>query len=701
MEPQFEPVDSNSRLADRLSAAGRTRFVGRKTELELFHSVISATEPSFAVMHVYGPGGIGKTALAREWARIAREAGRPVLRLDMRNLAPAPEIFLTALGQALGVEGTANPAADWPERGVLMLDTYEAVAALDPWLRETFLPQLPARTLVVIAGRQPPAAAWTADIEWAPLTRVLALRNLRPEDCRDYLTLRGIPGARHADLLAVTRGHPLALSLFADRFLRNEEPSTFQLRDQPDIVRVLLEQLIEVVPSAQHRLALYACAFPTAVTEPLLAAALAVDDAHETFEWLGRLSFIEHGPHGLFPHDLAREVLCADARWRNRDICRLLNERLLAYLYGQFVRTSGIEQQRIWFDVIYLQRYNTSLQPYFVWSAVATTYADAVRADDSVQILDMIDRHEGAASKAIAAHWLSRQPDAFLAVRDHTGAAVGFMAHLRLEQATGEDAAADPAVQALQEYMQHRGPIRPGEEVSCVRFLMARDTYQGRSPSFNVLTANTSLYWTTHPKLAWSFVAVADPDVTTPLFAGLHFWRAADADFAVGNRRYGVFGHDWRVEPIDAWLRSKVDRATSSEAAPQPPPAPLLVLSQAEFAEAVRQALREYVRPDRLAENPLLHTRLCRGSGEAAAGVETLRGLLVEATNVLTANPKDQKLHRAVWHTFLQPAATQEQAAERLDLPFNTYRYQLAKGIERVTGWLWQRELGGPATPRT
>lgn len=700
MAPQFEPFDSNSRLADRLSAAGRTRFVGRKTELELFHSVISAAEPSFSVLHVYGPGGIGKTTLVREWARIAREAGRPVVRLDMRNLEPAPDIFLAALGQALGDGGAASPTAVWPARGVLILDTYEAVAALDPWLRETFLPQLPAQTLVVIAGRQAPTAAWTTDIEWAPLTRVLALRNLGPEESQAYLTLRSVPSGRHADLLAATLGHPLALSLAADAFRRNEQAAAFQLGDKPDIVRVLLEKLTQDVPSAQHRLALYGCAFPTAVTEPLLAAALAVDDAHETFDWLARQSFIEHGPHGLFPHDLAREVLCADARWRNRDMCRLLNERLLTYLYGQLQRASGIEQQRIWFDVIYLQRYNTNLQPYFVWTATGTAYADPISVADSAPMLDMVEQHEGAASKAIAAHWLRRQPDAFLAFRDRTGALIGFMAHLRLEQATAEDAAVDPAVPAVQRYMHDHGAIRPREEVSCLRFIMARDTYQGRSPSFNVLTANTSLYWTTHPKLAWSFVAVAEPDLMAPLFTSLHLWRAAGADFTVGNRRYGVFGHDWRVEPTDAWLRAKVDRATSCEATPQPPPQPLLVLSQADFAEAVRQALRDYVRPDRLAENRLLRTRLCRGNGEAAASVETLRGLLVEATNVLSGNPKDQKLHRALWHTFLDPAATQERAAEHLDLPFNTYRYQLAKGIERVTEWLWQRELDGSATPR-
>jgi hypothetical protein len=73
-----------------------------------------------------------------------------------------------------------------------------------------------------------------------------------------------------------------------------------------------------------------------------------------------------------------------------------------------------------------------------------------------------------------------------------------------------------------------------------------------------------------------------------------------------------------------------------------------------------------------------------------------LQALLREAAAMLTANPKDTKFHRAIWHTYFEPASTQERAAELLNLPFNTYRYHLAKGIERITDWLWQRELNGP-----
>jgi hypothetical protein len=44
---------------------------------------------------------------------------------------------------------------------------------------------------------------------------------------------------------------------------------------------------------------------------------LATPDVHELFEWLRGLSFIESGRLGLYPHDLAREALVADLRWRH------------------------------------------------------------------------------------------------------------------------------------------------------------------------------------------------------------------------------------------------------------------------------------------------------------------------------------------------------------------------------------------------
>jgi hypothetical protein len=75
--------------------------------------------------------------------------------------------------------------------------------------------------------------------------------------------------------------------------------------------------------------------------------------------------------------------------------------------------------------------------------------------------------------------------------------------------------------------------------------------------------------------------------------------------------------------------------------------------------------------------------------------VAALRDLLREACEALQGAGRDDKLYRALHATYLHPAATQERAAELLELPFSTYRRHLKAGIEAVAQALWQREVGG------
>jgi hypothetical protein len=123
----------------------------------------------------------------------------------------------------------------------------------------------------------------------------------------------------------------------------------------------------------------------------------------------------------------------------------------------------------------------------------------------------------------------------------------------------------------------------------------------------------------------------------------------------------------------------------------------VLVLSQPDFSDAVRQALRDLHRPDLLLRNPLLRTRLLRDRSDGEPDAAALRACVDEAIDALRDHPRDDKLLRAVDRTYVRPAATQEAAAEVLGLPWSTYRRHLTKGVERIVSWLWEREVyGGP-----
>ena len=701
-------------LAERLTALRQRYFFGRAAELTLFRSALLGRDRPFFLLYVYGPGGVGKTALLQAFARTSLASGAQVAALNGRDIEPSPAGFLRGLGLALGLEEDEPPleALAGRQRPVLLIDTYEALAPLDAWLREVLFPQLPGQAVVVLGSRNPPSAAWRADPAWSELSRVLPLRNLLPQDSRAYLEARGVPAAQHAAVLGFTHGHPLALSLVADLLRhgngdgrtngRGPDWAAFRPEHAPDVVRPLLERFVEHVPTPLHWRALAVCAHARATTEALLADVLGTDtgDALGLFEWLRGLSFVEQGPGGLFPHDLAREVLDADLRWRDPDTYRALHARIRDSLVRRLQTSSGLAQQDAYFDFLYLVRHSAVSKPYYDWTSFGHAYAEGAAPPDYPEIVAMVRRHEGDASASIARYWLGRQPPAFVVFRGPGGQLAGCTAALHLEEVTAADAAADPALAAAWQFAQRHAALRPGEGLLHHRFFVGRDGYQDLA-THNMVAMVATMRWLTTPRLAWCFAAVAEPERWRPMFESIRFPRAPEADFEVGGRRYGVFVHDWRADPPHVWVDVKA--GLDAPGSPQgtrsgDAPPPLVVLSQPDFAAAVHQALRDYRRPV-LATNPLLRSRLAREHAGGTPTIATLQGLLRETAGALRAHPQDEKLYRAVAATFLEPAATQELTAERLGIPFNTYRYRLATGIRRLADSLWQRELQASAGP--
>lgn len=691
-----------SRLADRLQSARRRRFIGRTAELALFEAALAAVELPFFLLCVHGPGGVGKTALLTQFAQLAEQAGAIPLTVDARAIEPAPEAFLTSLCLALGIAPGQSPVeamAQRLDRHVLLIDTYELLAPLEGWLRDVFLPQLPENTLTVLASRYPPAPAWRADPGWQPLVRTLALRNLTPEEGRDYLAQRSVPAGEVEAVLDFTHSYPLALSLVTD--LYDQRPGFhFVPTEAPDVIKALLEQLLQRVPGPAHRAALEACALVRVTTESLLAELMALPDAHDLFEWLRSLSFIQTRPGGLFPHDIAREVLTTDLRWRNPDWYSELHRRARVHYTQRLQQTQGAEQQLALFDFVYLHRDNPAVRPFFEWQASGRTLPDRLRAADIEALGAMVARHEGAESAQLARYWLDHQSENVMVFRESDGQAAGWMILLALERASAEDLAADAAAAKAWDFLNRTAALRPGEGATYFRFWLAADTYQGVSPTQSLIFINMVRHYFT-PGLAYTFYACADPGFWQPMFAYAELERLPQLDFTVGGRTFGVYGHDWRAMPPLAWLELLGQRETAlAPQAIQPPPAVRLVaLSQEAFAQAVEDALRDYVRPDVLRGNPLLRSRLVHSRVEATAGdaerVAALRSLLKAAAEQLQGSPKENKYYRAVHHTYLQPAPTQEQAAELLDVPFSTYRRHLKAGMMRIAEILWRAETGG------
>jgi hypothetical protein len=429
----------------------------------------------------------------------------------------------------------------------------------------------------------------------------------------------------------------------------------------------------------------------------VLGPEISAEEAHERFAWLEELSFVEVGPDGMFPHDLARDVLDADLRWRDAAEYTRIFRRVADHVRGRLRAVRGREQQRAISDLKYLFRSIPGVLSPIDWEAWGQHRPEPAGPEDRGDVVDLIAATEGREAARIAARWWAAQPDGFCVLRDEADRVRGVIGLLDLTAAAEDDRAADPVAQVVWEHAQAHRPPRPGEVVTQTRFIVDREAYQGPSPTLNAVPVVTLQRQLATRNLAWDYLTMHEPDAWDDFFALADLHRVPEADVELAGRRYGAFAHDFRERPvddlIDLWIERSLARDPTLQTDPGPQPQ---VLSQAEFTAAVRQALRDLARADLLARNPLLGTRLLQEeAGDQGPDAATLEALLRRAIETLRQHPRDDKLLRAVERTYVDPAPTQEAAAARLGLPFSTYRRHLTQGIERVVTWLWDREVYG------
>jgi hypothetical protein len=683
---------------DLLAARRRARFVGRRSERELFTTALHTEHPPWSVLFLHGPGGIGKSSLLDILADDAAATGARVLRVDGRALAADPDHqpAVEPLDDTHNAGRGGPPSITDARRAVALVDTYDALDPADDRVRR-LVASLPATSLTVIAGRTLPASSWRNDPAWHDLIRVVSLRNLPPDDSRLLLRATDVDPELHDRLLAVSHGHPLALTLLADVVVHGGAPTDDPLT--PDLVATLVRQFIDVVPSEAHRQALEAAALARVTTEFLLRDVLEIADTHALFSWLRGLSFMESGPDGAAPHDLARDVLDRDLRWRDPQAYNDVFHRVRGHIHRRLRSSEGREQQRALFDEKFVFRNLRSILSPVDWDAWGHHHPRPAQPDDRSAVVALVRATEGDASAEIAARWFDRQVRAFHVTRGDHGVVTGVLALLDLTAASPADIDADPGASAAWEHAHRHAPPRPGEQITQTRFVIDAEEYQGPSPTLNATPILTMQRYLRMPHLAWDFLTLFEPEAWNDYFALVGLQRVQDADFTVGGRRYGLFCHDFRRVPVDAWLEAMTERAlTQDPTPPEVPEAQPLVLSHEEFTGAVRRALRDLQRHDLLARNPLVRTRLVRdhSGGDADAAAAALSALLHAAVDSLRAHPRDDKLLRAVTQTYIRPSATQEAAAAVLGLPFSTYRRHLTGGVDRVVAWLWDREVYGP-----
>ncbi len=390
-------------------------LVGREPELAAASRLLEAAD-GVGVLFLHGPGGIGKSALARALGGLAAQRGHEVFSLDARDLPPSPDALQEELGAGLG--------ARLP---LIVLDSFELVEASAGYLRDEFVPNLPPRAVVVIAGRNPPDPAWFA-AGWEERVLELRLRPLVPADAERLLSDEGLTGPRAERLLAWAQGHPLALKLGGRIALDDASwtPGSDQVPDE--LVGALVRRLGETDVGAGHLPALAAASIARSTTPALLAAALPQHDAAAEWEWLSARSFVEPVGEGIALHALLRDALRADLKRRDPLLEGDLKRRIADHVYG--VAEESGELNRV-LDLSHLIE-NPGLRFGFFWEASARYYVDGPRPGDAAEIDRLLaDPPVEPVGGSLAAWELTRpfferMPELGVVVRDPSGRIAGF-----------------------------------------------------------------------------------------------------------------------------------------------------------------------------------------------------------------------------------------------------------------------------------
>jgi len=396
-----------------------TALAGRDRERAALLHLVTGHAPLVTVVH--GIAGVGKTALLHAFAADAHARGMRTVALDGREIEPSPTGFLAVLGGAIGRRAEPLPTAAaavgaLADRVVLVVDTYERLALLDTWVSATLVPALPANVRVVLAGRNPPSAAWVH--RYGELLGTLPLGNLAPADAEAVLRRAGVDPAVNR----IARGHPLALQLAATAPPDRAAPA---LHDGAidaiveQLGRIYLDQLDEAT-----RRALAAASVTRRTTLSLLEAMLPDDVPWEAFDRLRALPFVQLGADGLVVHDTMHAVTGALLRAADPAAHRRLRLAAWSCLRRELREAPRQELWRSTADMLFLVE-NPIVRQFFFPAMALDRSVEPAAAGDWPAIAALTARDRDVDAELLEAWWTS-VPGGFAVVRDGAGRITGF-----------------------------------------------------------------------------------------------------------------------------------------------------------------------------------------------------------------------------------------------------------------------------------
>lgn len=647
-------------VAVRLAQRDADRFVGRRLELAVFEALMVDAGPG-GVVHVHGPGGIGKSALLREVARLAAIRGWSPIPLDGRELAPVP-------GEIEGIFAAAREET----RPVILLDTYERLLALDALLRRRLVPELPEGSIVVLAGREPPRPGWFTD-GWEHLCQTVRLGPLGEAEGRDLVRAAGsFDEPTTSSLVAWSAGSPLALALATAIAEREGRWDDRALGDRPELIESLVRRLAPEQVEDEHAEVTAVAAVARVTNAAMLADVLPGADPHAGYRWLRGQAIAEPVGDGLAMHDLVRKAVRAHLRSARPDRERELRRRIADHLFAR--ATAG--EHGLTVDLAELIE-NPALRWGFGGADAAELHAGMLRPGEldglAGEVLDRGSDAWWAMTRALAA----ASPQHFIVARDADEVLCGVAAGFTPQNASPA-ALEDPFVG---EWIRHaRATVPTGDALVWRDSLDLTTSERGDLGSRVLAVVNAATVLRsglTNPRVFYLPISPANA-------ASVAFARDAGARHVPElDVRFGELCHECHVIDFgpDGLLGAQLDAIYGELGIHRARPAAQPSRRAAAITAAdVHQALRDLDRPSRLAESPLA---TAVGGAHPAVAVRAL--LTRSAAAAFGTNPGETLMRDLVHRAYVEHRVSHEDAAHELFVSRSTYFRRLRRATDRVT----------------
>jgi DNA-binding winged helix-turn-helix (wHTH) protein len=546
-------------IRDLLAERARSRFVGRERDLVVLETLLGADGP--VVLHMRGVPGMGKSRLLDVFAARARRRGATVVRLEAHSIEPTEGGFLIALAAALGgtspaVEAVAERLTRLTAPVVLAVDAYEELRLLDTWLRQVFVPSLPAHVRVLLVSREPPIGRWLAAPEWQDLFVSVVLEPLPATDAIGLLRLAGIDAESARGLYRFAGGHPLTLTLAAAA-ARERPDLAFESASQQRVLEQLSREYLVQVEDPLARRALEACAVLRRVTIPLLCALLPDAEPLNAYARLRELPLVDSAPDGLIVQDAFRHAIAANLKssdpGRYRDYRRAAWRQLRAEVAG----IARVELWRFTADMLYLIEDPLVRQTFFPQEVASYAVEPALPADgESVRCIAAAQG--GGATGRLLQQWWARAPGTFAVVRDRTNVIVGFSCVFEPSTVTEADLRSDPITAAWCDHLR-RAPVEPHEHLLFVRAMLSRDAGGAPSPERSALILDFKrAYMELRPRLRRVYSVLEPSSDLWPFLKRAGFRELPEAAVELDGRLYQSAVLDFGPGSVDGWLAGLV-----------------------------------------------------------------------------------------------------------------------------------------------